>query len=114
MRNSDRIHIRDWDWFGQPDNTRFQFTDCYFHLHTHVGNFCIITVGDKHFHGGTRCIGPCNQPDEVEDNYFYLTVIRHIKFICSPKSEVLRSQGHQNAHAANAGHKRICYAWADQ
>jgi hypothetical protein len=39
------IPTKDWQWFGQAGH--FCSADnCRFHLHTHVGDYCVSTVGE--------------------------------------------------------------------
>lgn len=37
--------MKDWQWFGQPGHFCAAHR-CMFHLHTHVGRWCVSTVGE--------------------------------------------------------------------
>ncbi len=96
-----------WKWFGYAGHFCCA-RDCLFHLHTHVGKYCVSTVGE--YHPGHDREGP--KQTIGLDRYFETMV-----FELTPGGEIkshneLEMEGYNEPEDAMKGHMKMCRKWA--
>lgn len=90
-----------WKWFGQPGHFCGAF-NCHWHLHTHVGKFCVSSVGEWVTKTGDR---PKSFSSGKED--FYEAMVFPIVKGESTFVELEREFS-QDRDQAVAAHLRLC------
>jgi hypothetical protein len=77
-------------------------SQCRFHLHTHVGRFCVSSVGDYYPRGAT-------DPERIGCDRFYETFVFELgdDDEIASYTEIDASDGYDDADAANAGHEAM-------
>lgn len=94
-----------WIWLGQAGHFICSY-DCRFHLHTHVGNYCVSTVGDWHPRGSEKA-------DTVGVDRLFETMVFPLDDDGETKDwSGLDFRGYNDREAANAGHAEMCHRWA--
>lgn len=91
------ITADEWDWFGQAGHF-CEAHRCRFHLHTHVGGYCISTVGELFVDDGQEYIG---------GNYFYESMVFRLSCPEDNWREVDADRYHTREQA-NLGHLKLC------
>lgn len=101
-----------WRWFGQPGH--FICADrCVFHLHTHVGKYCISTVGEYFPLGLPAREGTKPEPTGAS-KHLYETMV----FELDEKKESIVNYSELDARRwmtrdeANNGHLDMCKKWS--
>jgi len=95
----------DWQWFGQAGH-HVCSDRCRFHLHTHVGNVCISTVGE--FYVNHRD----DEPETVGHDRLYETMVFPLVDGDSDWGNSLETKPYNDRDAANDGHIAACEAYA--
>lgn len=96
-----------WQWFGEGGHF-CGWRQCCFHLHTHVGGYCVSTVGCWHPVDGDR-----GKPETIGVNRFYETYVFRLEGKHHNDSEI-DSLTYQDvdfdkiAAQVNAGHLEMC------
>lgn len=92
-----------WQWFGQAGHF-VAANRCRFHLHTHVGKWCVSTVGDW-FESD-----PHGPPKEIGVDRLYETMVFEINEDGEVESyaEAAAFAPYNDRDAANAGHMAMC------
>lgn len=106
------------EWFGQAGHF-IAANHCRFHLHTHVGGWCVSTVGDYHppyrFDRATRSLRPARDTDGVEeigpDRTFETMVFKVLPDGETADGE-LDFRAYNDRDSANAGHAALVAKWA--
>jgi hypothetical protein len=95
-----------WQWFGQAGH--FVAADrCRFHLHTHVGPFCVSTVGAFFVHDDDRGPTAIGAPDRT-----YETMVFRLDKDGETDGSDIDMSPYNDLDAANAGHIAMCERWA--
>lgn len=95
-----------WKWHGRPGHF-IGARNCLFRLHTHVGRWCVSTVGE-YMPNGTE------QPRTIGVDRFFETMV----FRCDAKGiepeswEEIDFAPYNDRDAAEAGHIAMCERWA--
>lgn len=95
----------DWKWFGQAGHF-IAANSCRFHLHTHVGRYCVSTVGDYH-PSMMRGRGDTEEPNTIGLNRFYETMVFEIRDDGETNGQEIDFVGYNDRDAANAGHAEL-------
>ncbi len=98
-----------WTWFGQAGHF-IAAHRCRFHLHTHVGGYCVSTVGEYFpmlIPGVDR-----EQPTEVGVDRLYETMVFKIRKDGDHNWRPLEQRGYQRREDANMGHMTMCVLYA--
>lgn len=94
-------------YFGQPGHF-IAANYCRFHLHTHVGRFCVSTVGDYH---PPKLRAPREREEQMEQvglDRFFETMVFALGDNDSPVSwSNIDFDAYNDRDAANAGHERM-------
>lgn len=108
---AEAIPMERWEWWGRAGHF-IGARSCLFHLHTHVGPYCVSTVGAYHPYrdrgegvGEIETIG-CDRTHET-------MVFRHLPDGTNDYSE-LDFEGYNDDEDAAAGHIRMCHRWAER
>jgi len=95
----------EWEWFGQAGH-HICSDRCRFHLHTHVGGFCVSTVGESYVDHRD------DEPDEVGADRLYETMVFRLRDGESDYCNPLVAKPYNDRDAANAGHLAACEEYA--
>lgn len=112
---SEKINKGDWQWFGQAGH--FCNSDkCLFHLHTHVGRFCVSTVGEYFQLGRGNGIAGFEPQDLSANPGKYETMVFLLDEKCeSPVNHRELEVGRcMTQDEANALHLEMCLRWEDR
>ena len=98
----------EWTWFGYPGH--FILADrCRFHMHTHVGDFCVSTVGDL------RDRRDSEKQDEVGFGRLFETKVFRLGADGKPISYLeLEMEPYNNRDAAQSGHVALCRKYSEE
>lgn len=98
----------DWQWFGHPGH--FCAAEwCLFHLHTHVGKWCVSTVGD---YWPPPLDGEKKQQREIGHGRTFETMVFELNAEGEPHDwRELDFNAYDDRDAANAGHIEKCKLW---
>lgn len=96
---------RAWKWFGRPGHYICS-ARCIFHMHTHVGRYCVSTVGEFHEHH--RDPGPV----EIGDGRLYETMVFALDANDSHNGSEIDFRPYNDWEAADTGHLEMCEKWA--
>lgn len=104
------IRPTDWTWLGTAGHVPSPIADhLRFHLHTHVGRYCVSTVGELLFKPGTTEFETLTAGCFYETKAFLLVNGEHdgreIGNTYTP---------YDSREAAQAGHRRACLRWAGE
>lgn len=99
------------EWFGQAGHF-VSAKDCQFHLHTHVGGYCISTVGE-YIPRGERHPEPIGGSAKVDRGRLYETMVFKLT---EDGSDILGESPlemipYWERNAANAGHMAAVKKW---
>ena len=95
--------ISKWQWFGQAGHF-IAANRCRFHLHTHVGKWCISTVGD--YYEGDDPYAP---PTEIGIGRLYETMVFELDENGEIKSHIeCDLVAYNDRDDANSGHTAMC------
>lgn len=101
----DGVPEAQWRWFGQPGHF-IGAEQCRFHLHTHVGSYCVSTVGN-YFPKATP--GNEGKREEVGDGRFFETVVFRLGENDAPVDHrELYMRGCNDRGQAQAEHSAAC------
>lgn len=96
-----------WTWFGQAGH--FCAADkCRFHLHTHVGKYCVSTVGEYF-------PGEATEPEQLGLDRLYETMVFQLDdngTVFDLEERELR--GYNDRDAAHTGHREMCEKWSER
>jgi len=91
-----------WEWFGHAGH--FIHADrCVFHLHTHIGRWCISTVGEYF-------PNPDDEMQMVDSDHFYETMVFDTQ--APDRWMEIDADAYNGPEDARLGHMRMCRKWA--
>lgn len=102
--------MNNWKWFGVAGH--FICADkCRFHLHTHVGKYCISTVGE-YYPYGSKIV------DKVNLSGYYETMVFNIDedgawTLDDGHINEVEKIDHQTQQEAEAGHMTTCIKYSN-
>lgn len=104
----------EWVWFGQAGHF-IAANWCRFHLHTHVGKYCVSTVGDYHpptmDHG--RLVVPASDwPMETIGWQRSFETMVFVLVDGETNGSEIDFSAYEDRDAANAGHLEMCRKYA--
>jgi hypothetical protein len=95
-----------WRWFGRAGHFICS-PDCLFHMHTHVGGYCISTVGEMRRYNGQT--GERDPMKEVGLDRFYETMVFRLGSDDAPSDwGEIDSDAYNEHDDALAGHMAMC------
>ncbi len=96
----------EWQWFGRAGHL-IVADSCRFHLHTHVGQWCVSTVGEWYM----RPID--DEPHEIGFRRLYETMVFEVDADGEVRNRSeIAMRGYNERAAADAGHIEMCQAAA--
>lgn len=102
----------DWTWFGQAGHF-IGAASCLFHLHTHIGKYCVSTIGEYH----PRSAGHrgMEEPTEIGCDRIYETMVFELGEDGKPESwSEIDMHGYSERSEAAAGHMKMCRKYAEE
>jgi hypothetical protein len=104
------IEPKDWEHFGQAGHLCVA-NWCRFHMHTHVGRYCVSTVGDWHLPQASE---KESEPRDIGYGRLYETMVFTLGDDNEPTDigNPLDFAGYNSRTDANAGHLEMCRKWS--
>lgn len=104
--------VKHWVWFGQAGH-HVASDSCLFHLHTHVGRWCISTVGEYYPRSKSVKGAAVGEPVQIGSGRLYETMV----FPLGADGEVTdwsgeAGCGYNDRAEANEGHVAMCRKYA--
>lgn len=97
-----------WQWFGRAGHF-ISAHRCRFHLHTHVGRFCISTVGDLYYDRDQK------EPSEIGSGYLYETMVfDHTRAEDAGRWEQIAIWSCNDSDEADRLHMEFCRKFAEE
>lgn len=102
------MRVSNWTWFGQAGH--FCAADrCCYHLHTHVGNYCVSTVGEYFLSPNDRRPVPVGSTAHLYECLVFRLDESGEHIAEYVELEVVRSMTREEAQAA---HAKMCRKWS--
>ena len=103
------INQSEWVWYGQAGH--FCCADeCRYHLHTHVGHYCVSTVGE-HITKWYRN-GKLMKPFDIDGKCFYETMVFDFDEADRKTGSDVETKHTINREEAQKAHMELCYKYA--
>lgn len=97
-----------WKWFGQAGHF-CAANQCRFHLHTHIGKYCVSTVGDYYPRGSS-----IDGPDTIGLDRLYETMVFIIQDDGETNGQNIDFNPYNDRISANAGHLEMCLKYEER
>lgn len=105
-----RVPKSKWEWHGYPGHLCVS-NDCMFHMHTHVGDFCVSTVG-HYISGSSRRQKRIEEMQPIGLDRTFETMVFRLLDDGEIDLRNLDFQGYNDAESARNGHMVMCRKWA--